>query len=149
MPVTLEQVVVQLDREEPNYAQAARLGPEALPHLVTLIQGSDIGLAAKAASLAGLIDAPESVGVLERASRHPEAVVRVAAAAASRNLTTMPSALAIVMLNDPDPGVRKWVLKALEVHRPTGVKAQVEEISQNDPVVGLRDQAKGIVARLP
>jgi hypothetical protein len=61
----------------------------------------------------------------------------------------MPSALAIGMLNDPDSGVRKWVLKALEVHQPPGVKAQVEAISRNDPVVGLRDQAKGIVARLP
>ena len=79
MPVTMEQVINQLDREEPEYAQAAQLGSEALPHLVTLIRGKNLGLAAKATSLAGLINARQSADVLEIAARHPEPVVRVAA----------------------------------------------------------------------
>lgn len=53
MPIVMDQVLNQLDRDEPNYLQAARLGAEALPHLITLIQGQNVGLAAKAASLAG------------------------------------------------------------------------------------------------
>ena len=84
MPVTMEQVVNQLDRDEPEYGQAARLGSEALTHLMALIQGDDPDLAAKAASLAGLINVDQSAPVLERAARHAEPVVRVAAAAAAR-----------------------------------------------------------------
>ncbi len=149
MPVTMEQVVNQLDREEPNYKQAAQLGPDAVPHLITLIQGEHLGLAAKAASLAGVINAGQSVPALEIALRHPEPVVRVAAAASSVSLASIPTSLALTMLNDSDAGVRKWVLKALEVHHPVGIKKQVEEIIRNDPNMGLRDRAKQIINELP
>jgi len=149
MPVTMEQVINQLDREEPNYTQAAQLGSEALPHLITLIQGGDVGLAARAASLAGIINAGQSADVLELAARHPEAVVRVAAAASARNLTNIPTSLAMELLNDSDAGVRNWTLKALEVRRPTGVKTKVEDIIKNDPDVGLRDRARQIINQLP
>ena len=149
MPVTMGQVINQLDREEPDYAQAAQLGSEALPHLITLIQGGNLGLAAKAASLAGLINAGQSAAVLEVATRHPEPVVRVAAAASARNLTSIPTSLTTDLLNDSDVGVRTWALKTLEVHHPPGIKAKVEEIMKNDPDVGLQDQAKQIFNQLP
>ncbi|MGZ8845097.1 MAG: hypothetical protein ACXW3C_01400 [Pyrinomonadaceae bacterium] len=145
----MEQVINLLNREEPDYAQAAQLGSEALPHLVTLIQGENPGLAAKAASLAGVINAAHSVDVLRIAAQHPNPVVRVAAAASAKNLTSMPTSLAMNLLNDSDAGVRKWVLKSLEVHHPAGVKTKVEEIMKSDPDVGLRDRAKQILNQLP
>lgn len=149
MPVTIEQVINQLDREEPYYGQAARLGAEALPHLITLIQVSGVGLAAKAASLAGLINAGQSAAVLEIAAQHPDPVVRVAAAASAKNLTSMPTSLAMNLLNDSDAGVRNWALKALEVHHPAGIKIKVEEMMKSDPDEGLRDHAKQILDQLP
>lgn len=149
MPATMEQVINQLDREEPIYTQAAQLGAEALPHLITLIQGGGLGLAAKAASLAGIINAAGSAAALEIAANHPEPVVRVAAAASARNLTSIPISLAMELLNDSDAGVRKWTLKALEVHHPPGIRTKVEEITKNDPDVGLRDRAKQIINQLP
>jgi hypothetical protein len=149
MPVTMEEVVNQLDREEPNYTQAAQLGSEALPHLITLIQGGNLGLAAKAASLAGTINAGQSADVLEMAARHPEPVVRVAAAASAKNLTSIPTSLAMQLLNDSDSGVRKWTLKVLEVRHPAGVKTKVEEIMRSDPEVGLRERARQIINQLP
>jgi hypothetical protein len=149
MPVTMEQVINQLDREEPDYAQAAQLGSEALQHLITLIQGGNLGLAAKAASLAGIINASQSADALEIAARDPEPVVRVAAAASAKNLTNIPTSLAMELLNDSDAGVRKWTLKALEVHHPPGIRTKVEEIMKSDPDVGLRDRAKQIINQLP
>lgn len=149
MAVTMEQVVNQLDRDEPEYGQAAQLGAEALPHLITLVQVGNSDLAAKAASLAGIIDAPESVDVLEIAARHPEPVVRVAAAASAKHLTNLPTSLAMDLLNDSDAGVRKWGLKALEAHRPAGIKTRVEDIVANDPDAGLRERARQIVNQLP
>ena len=149
MPVTMEQVVNQLDREEPEYEQAARLGPEALPHLETLIQGENLNLAAKAASLAGIINASQSAEVLELAARHPEPVVRVAAAASAKNLSHMPTSLAMALLTDPDAGVRKWTLKSLEVQHPEGIRGRVEEIIRDDPDSGLRERARQIIDQLP
>jgi HEAT repeat protein len=149
MPVTMEQVINQLDREEPDYGQAAQLGSEALPHLITLIQGENLGLAAKAASLAGIINVGQSAAVLEIAAQHPEPVVRVAAAASAKNLTSIPTSLAMHLLNDSDAGVRKWVLNALEVRHPPGIKTKVEEIMKNDLDMGLRDRARQIINRLP
>jgi len=144
----MEQVINQLDREEPDYGQAAQLGSEALPHLITLIQGQNLGLAAKAASLAGLINVGQSADVLEIAAQHPEPVVRVAAAASAKNLTSIPTSLAMELLNDSDAGVRKWTLKTLEVHHPTGIRSKVEEIMKSDPDIGLRDHAKQVINQL-
>ena len=148
MPVTLQDVVRQLDRDEPDYAQAAQLGPEVLAHLRQLIQGSNTGLAAKAACLAGTMNADESVPLLELAARHPDPVVRVAAAASARNLTSMTASLVTTFLDDADPGVRKWGLRSLEVNHPEGVKPKVEKIMKDDPDSGLREQARKVVDRM-
>ena len=137
MPVTFEEVLNQLDREEPDYRQAATLGAEALPHLRKLIEGNDLGLAVKAACLAGYVNTDESTAVLALAAQHTEPEVRVAAAASARNLTRVSTALATTSLDDPDPGVRKWVLKTLEAHQPQGVRARVQKIMTDDPVIGL------------
>src|SRR5437899_10835190 len=148
MPVTLQDVVRQLDRDEPDYVQAARLGPEAFAHLRELIQGSNLGLAAKAACLAGSRNADESVPLLELAARHPDPVVRVAAAASAKNLTDMTASLANTFLDDVDPGVRKWGLRSLELNPPSGIKTKVEKIMKDDPDSVLREQARKVVDRL-
>jgi HEAT repeat protein len=147
--VTMDDVIKQLDREEPIYEEAAQLGADALPHLVALIQGNDPTLAAKATSLAGVIDAPESAAALEVASQHAIPAVRVAAAASARNLTSIPRSLAVKLLEDPDAGVRAWTLKAIEFHRPIGLRVMVEELRQRDPDLGVREQASRIVDQLP
>jgi HEAT repeat protein len=149
MPITMDQVLNQLDREEPDYLKAARLGPEALPHLITLIKGENAGLASKATYLAGFINAAESTEALEKAAQHPDPIVRVAAAASARHLTNVPPPLMLNLLNDSDVGVRKWALKTLEVHRLPGIRTKVEEIMKCDPDIGLRDKAKHIINELP
>jgi hypothetical protein len=145
----MEQVINQLDREEPNYKQAAQLGAEAIPHLITLIEGDNLGLAAKAASLAGIINTEQSAIVLEIAAQHPDPVVRVAAAASAQNLTNIPTSLSVKLLSDLDAGVRNWTLKSIGVSKPEGIKTQVEEIIKNDPDGGIRDRARQIIDQLP
>lgn len=151
MPVTIDQVINQLDREEPNYTQAAQLGAEALPHLITLIQGENLGLAAKAASLAGIINADRSTAVLEIAARHSDPVVRVAAAASFKNLTRVPTSLAVDLLDDQDVGVRKWALKSLatqQIQLPTELKTKIQQISKIETNPTLRQLANQITDQL-
>jgi len=148
MPVSLQDVVNQLDREEPDYAQAARLGFEALPHLRQLVQGNSPGLAAKASYLAGTINAEGSAQVLEIAAHHPDPVVRVAAAASAKHVRHITAALATTFLDDADPGVRKWGLRTIEVNHPQGIRMKVEKIMKDDPLLDLREQARRILDHL-
>jgi HEAT repeat protein len=114
MPVTMQQVRRALDPDEPDYDQAAKLGPEALPHLATLISGNDVGLAAKAASLAGRIPSEASVAVLERGAVHRDARVRVAAASAAGALPAAGASRVLARLvTDRDVGVQKFALRSV------------------------------------
>ncbi len=66
---------------------AKQLGSAAIPHLLSIVQGKDQLLASKAAFLAGVLDLPESEGVVRLASKSRAKSVRVAAAAAAGRLS--------------------------------------------------------------
>ena len=61
-----------------------------------------------------------SVEALHVAARHPEAIVRVAAAASAKSLTNILPSLATELLNDSDPGVRNGHQNLLKVITPRG-----------------------------
>lgn len=117
MAITMQDVRAWLDRDELDYpAAAAALGAGAVPHLKQLVQGRDPMLASKAAYLASLIRAPDALGVLELATTRGEAAVRVAAAAALRNLDPVAAkkadAVAKRLNADKDAGVRRLVVQS-------------------------------------
>ena len=148
MTVTREQVLAQLYPDEPDYEGAAQLGPEALPHLMQLIEEGDPDLASKATSLASVIDAAESIEAVDKAARSPDPVIRVAAAAALGNLSEMPDPLAQGMLNDEDVGVRKLALRSLERQQPAGFKQKAQQMAANDPNPVLREHAARVAEEL-
>jgi hypothetical protein len=150
MAVTREQVLAALHPDEPDYEEAARrLGPDATPFLLELVEGDDLGLASKAASLAGSLGTNRSVEVVAAAARSPEPVLRVAAAAALRNVPNVPSDLTESLLVDGDAGVRKWALRSLETARPAGLKDRVRAMAASDPEEALRNLARRIEPELP
>lgn len=135
MAVTMDQVRAILEAEEPDYDEAARLGPEALPHLDALIGGPDLGLAVKATSLAGRIGTEGAAPVLERAAGHDERVVRVAAAAATRHVPGSAATPVLDrLLDDQDEGVRRMALKSIG-------DSPAEEL--RDKVARLRARGEG------
>ncbi|OLR95397.1 hypothetical protein [Actinokineospora bangkokensis] len=69
-----------------DYDDAAALGPQAVPHLSTLVAGADTVLAAKALYLAGVIGGPAAKALLDAAAGHPDPIVRIAASAALRTM---------------------------------------------------------------
>jgi HEAT repeat protein len=129
----MDEVRRVLDVDEPDYAQGRTLGPEAIPHLLALVQRGEPMLAAKAASLAGMIEADGSAEVLRRAAAHPDVTVRVAAAGAARNLPA-PEASEVLahLLIDRDPGVRVVALKSVPDDPAAELRAQVERLSEAD-----------------
>jgi HEAT repeat protein len=148
MAVTLEQVRRLLMPDEPNYIVAAKLGPQSLPHLRTLVNSKDQMLASKAAYLATLIDHEGAVAVLGDAAKSPSAVVRVAAASGARNVRH-PSASGVVsrLLNDKDTGVRKMAIKAAADSTNSALLAQLGKIVGNDPSSANRALASHAISK--
>lgn len=148
MSVTMEQVLGHLDREEPDYEAAARLGSGAMPHLEALIAGGDVRRAAKAAALAARLATPESEQVVMRAAAHEAVQVRVAVAAALRAMGVQPPRLAERLLDDADAGVRKWALRSLRREPALGMRARIEAIERDDPAPAVRQRAAELLRRL-
>lgn len=142
MPLTLQQVVEQLNIDEPDYPTLATLGPEAIPHLVVLVQGDDPSVAAKAAYLASLIDSDDSPDVVAAAAASPHETVRVAAGAALQNLMPREAAPMVErLLDDQDVGVRKQALRAAAQLELIALEPKLKRMAANDPEEGLRELA--------
>jgi len=148
MAVTLQQVRQLVSPEEPNYAAAARLGPQLLPYLQTLIASPDAMIASKAAYLATLIDDERAVDVVRAATNSPAPVVRIAAAGGIRRMQgAAASGLISRLLNDRDKGVRKLALKAAADRDNAALLAQVANISRTDPTPHVRALASRVLSR--
>lgn len=148
MTVTREQVLAYLYPDEPHYAEAVRLGAEALPHLRQLVEEGDPELASKATALASIINTEQSIEIVDLAARSPDPVMRVAAAISLSNLSGVPAPLAESLLKDEDVGVRKLTLEALENQKPFGFKSKVQEVARNDPNEVLREIANRVANQL-
>jgi HEAT repeat protein len=142
MPITMEQVRAELDRDEPNYERLARLGPAALPHLEALAQSDDPLLASKATYASSLIPGRRAAQVLQAAATSPHDTVRVAAAAGARNLDSADAREVLErLLGDGDTGVRKFALRSTQAMRLAELKPRVEEVAASDAVESLRSLA--------
>jgi len=145
MPVTMEDVRAALDPEEPDYAEAQKLGPEAVPHLKELVQGPDLGLASKAAYLASLIESEGSLEVLTIAATSAEPVLRVAAASAIRNLPERDAERVMdLVMEDKDAGVRKVTLRSAAQLRSPRLAAKIRKLAEHDPESSIRALATEI-----
>ena len=137
MAVTLEQVRNILNRDEPNYMEAAQLGPQAIPHLQKLLQEADPLLASKATYLASMISSDRAVDVVREAAASDHAEVRAAAAAATRNLPQVPVADVLgSLLDDGDVSVRKVTLNSIRALSASGA-----DLGEAKPKGGARKGA--------
>jgi HEAT repeat protein len=154
MAVSMKRVRAALEPEEPDYAAAAQLGPDAVPHLRTLIQGDDPMLASKAVYLASLIPDERTPELLRDAAQHDDPVIRVAAASAAQNMDApVASEVLVELVADSDPGVRK-VARAAVPSRPTAALARrLEEAPEGAgearPTPAAPEEAMGLQRPMP
>jgi hypothetical protein len=146
MPVTMQDVRAALDPEEVDYETAKGLGAAAIPFLMELVQGGDLGLASKATYLASLIGDEQSVGVVEAAAARNEPVLKIAAASGIRNLSVAHADRMLGLLkDDPDIGVRKVALQSAAKFESPTIVAKLRQIAETDPEPVLRDLAANSV----
>lgn len=142
-----EKVIAYLRQEEPDYAEAAKLGEAALPILRDIIKGSDVALASKATSLAGFISGSQQKDALIDAAKHPSDVVRVAAAAASKELSKNDAQQVLgQLINDADVGVSKYTLQSIKAKKLTGAFSdKIKNISDKHPQESIKAMAKNML----
>ena len=122
----------RLDPGGARLRKATKLGPDAIPHLQALVNGDDAMLASKAAYLASLIKSDASADVVRDAARSNVETVRVAAAAAARNLpSAKASAVLEELIADVDPGVRKVARDAVPRRPSSRLAGLLEETKQD------------------
>lgn len=149
MALTMEQVRAVLDPEEPDYAQAAKLGPQALPHLEKLVKEADALLASKAVYLAALIQDERSVRIVKEAAISKNPVVRVAAAAAARYLPCVPvSDILISLVNDEDAGVQRVALESARADATAELRATIEKLATGESDPNIQRNAKQVLRRI-
>lgn len=143
--MTREELVAALEPDEVDYDRIVRhIDPEASSLLPELVAGDRLDIAAKAASLAGLLEDDQRLSTLELAARSRHGVVRVAAAAAAASVSA-PEAERLVplLLDDADPSVRKLAIRAsARVTQHAPVREALERIREYDPVDELRESAR-------
>ena len=148
MAVTMQQVLARIDKDEPDYARAAKLGPGVLPHLRQIIEADDPMLASKAAYLASLIGGADAIDVLDQAANRREPEVRVAVAHALQNTSDAPPHLVERLLGDKDAGVRKLALTTVGQLRLHTLQDKVATIAKRDPEPFVRDIAASTQRKL-
>ncbi len=149
--VTMEMVRAALDPDEPDYAAASALGPDALPLLSQLVGSGDSLLASKAAYLASLIQG--GMQVVQSAAASNDPIVRVAAAAALTNVSggAVPDQVLQGLLADADVGVRKAALQSIAANPGANpnVRSMATQIAANDADPYIKQLAGEVVSGLP
>lgn len=144
MPADVEAIRTRIDLDELNYPALAReLGPDALPALQEIARDPNVTLAAKAIYLVSLIGGSDAAEVIEQAAEHPAPVLRVAVAAALRNLGPEEAEQGLdPLLGDDDPGVRKVALRTAAGIDSPALRKRVQQIAQDDTDPGVRAAAQ-------
>jgi hypothetical protein len=147
MPVSMTDVRRALDPDEVDYPAAAALGDEALPHLRTLVETGDPGIAAKAAYLAGLINGGPSESIVALAASHADARVRASAASAASHLDDQATERVLTdLVLDEDAGVQKLALGSVPAQPSQSMRSQVQRVSQSASHPLLRQKASDVLA---
>ncbi len=147
MAITSKEVRAALDRED--YASAAKLGAEALPHLRRFVESGDPSRAPKAAYLAGLIGDADAAPILELAAQSSDPSLRAAAAGGAAHLPAEHcDRLAQRLVDDDDPAVRKLALQAVPDKPSADLAAKVNVLQEHEPDEAVRDLAAEVYGRL-
>lgn len=149
MPITMKDVRAHLELDEPDYAVAATLGPDALPYLDNLVEGKNIMLATKATYLASLIDHRSAAAVVRHAASHADPIVRVAAAAAVKNIAVEDAdAVLEPLIGDGDTGVRKVAMKNIPDTPNRSLKDKIHIAAANETDPDLQSLYQDILRRI-
>jgi HEAT repeat protein len=143
MPKSLSQLRQQLSAIEPDERTYEGIGPSEVDLLVGLLDDEEEWLAARAVHALSRIDADTARQALVSAAENQRMEVRVATAASAARIP-MPASDEILsrLLDDPEPAVRKFAIKATSDRNSEAVRRRVREIADAESDARLRRVAQ-------
>ena len=145
---------------EPEYDQVANLGPDVVPKLIELVKLNDPLLSSRATYALGRVGAAIASGKipasainnisegLQEAAKSELDLVRVAAAAATHGLPSQAAEpVQLILLDDPDIGVRRTVLEALKPDAAPAVVFRIEKWANEEPSQEVKELALIVVEK--
>ncbi len=138
---------------EPEYDQVANLGSDVVPELIELIKLNSPLLSSRATYALGRVGAVASGKIpasainkisegLQEAAKSNFDLVRVAAAAATHGLPSQAAEpVQLILLDDPDIGVRRTVLEAVRPDAAPAVVARIEKWANEEPSKDVKELA--------
>ena len=149
-----ERILDVLNSGEPDYSSISDLlNDKNYPALDEVISNGSANVAAKAIICLGLIGSEKSIKSIAFAAGSDNPVLRMAAAQALSTIkeinTNSTAVLALSkLLDDPDIGVRKFALKAVENSQLITLKEKVQRLCSNERNEGLRKLAENVLEEL-
>lgn len=136
---------------EPDLTSLARQeGRVAAADVIALLEHADERVRANTYTLLSMTNPAAFSAQLARAAADPSRIVRMQAAISMRNIPLPAIAAAqtaaITLLQDPDPGVRKFALKGAGPLDAPEIVATVDRMRADDPETHLRELAADIHA---
>ena len=133
MARSLTELRAQLSEIEPSDATFAGIDAADVEHLLAIMGDEEGWLAERAVYALSRIDSAGARQALLSAAEDPRMAIRVAAAVAA---ATVPAAqsdqMLLKLLADPQPGVRKFAVRAVSERNSEAVLRRVREISAAD-----------------
>ena len=133
MAKSLTELRAQLSEIEPSDATFAGIDAADVEHLLAIMGDEEGWLAERAVYALARFDSASARQALLSAAEDPRMAIRVAAAVAA---ATVPAAQSDQMLRkllaDPQPGVRKFAVRAVSDRNSEAVLRRVREISDTD-----------------
>ena len=142
MAKSLTELRAQLSDIEPTDATFAGIDAADIEHLLVIMNDEEGWLAERAVYALARIDSASARQALLSAAEDPRVGVRVAAAVAAAAAPAAESdQMLLKLLADPQPGVRKFAVKAVSRRNSEAVLRRVREISDADDDARLQRMA--------
>jgi HEAT repeat protein len=138
VPLTIAELRRQLSAIEPTESTYAGISPDEVPALEALLDDEEVWMAARAVHALARMDASQARRALRRASASLRPEVRVAVAAVAQSLPPrLSDHLLERLLDDPDPGVRKFAIRSVSDQSSESVRSRLRRKSteEKDPVL--------------
>ena len=134
----------QLSAIEADERMYEGIGPSDVDTLARMVADEEEDwLAARAVHALSRIDSSEARQSVASAAESPRMEVRVAAATSAATLPASDSdGILSKLLDDPQPAVRKFAVKATTPRNAEAVRARVRDMASSDKSAGLRRVAE-------
>lgn len=147
--MTAAQLRAQLSFIEANERMYEGINSGDIPALKELLADKNDWMAARAVFALSRLQTDESLAELANAAGDGRPAVRVAVAAAvSQRPVALPDAVLIHLLEDRDPGVRKFAAKAVKPENAAATRDTLNRLAEQDQFPVIRQNAVEALRRI-